>query len=61
MKFKSGNIIADINQDHPDVKACKSVADLKKLDLLTGGTDEDYKALFDQLKGKTEAPANPTS
>jgi len=55
MKFTSGNIIADISENHPDVKACKNVADLKKLNLLTGGTDEDYKALWEQLKGKPEA------
>lgn len=35
---------------HADIQACKSVADLKKLNIFTGGNDEAYDELLKLAK-----------
>lgn len=49
MTFVFQGITTQISENHPDIKACKKWEDLKKLNLLTGGTDDDYKDLWAQL------------
>jgi len=40
---------------HADIQACKSVSDLKKLNIFTGGNDAAYEELFKLAKpGKAE-------
>lgn len=34
---------------HPDLQACKSIADLKKLNIFTDGNEDSYKTLAKEL------------
>ena len=46
---------------HADIQACKSVNDLKKLNIFTGGNDEAYEELFKLVKpAKTEKAKQET-
>lgn len=45
---------SEVDLDHPDIKACKNVTDLKKLNIFPAGNDEGYKDLLEAVKGKSE-------
>lgn len=34
---------------HPDIQKCRSIADLKKLNIFTGGNEDAYKELAKEL------------